>query len=160
MREKRPFTSAGVSYQADGVGAILTGRAGSLVEGLKVQTVAAPGTAGTVQVTNGALVFQVGANAGQQVRLSIGNMTAGTMGTGLDATFGGTNQFANLAEISLLDADKAADSLAVPRWHPVGRGRPAVLRRQAGGRPDRGRDLGTRMQTNVLDAACRCDILN
>jgi flagellin len=55
----------------------------------------------------------VGANAGQQVTLSIGNMAADTLGTGLDPTHGGTNQFASLAEISILDAQKAADSLAV-----------------------------------------------
>ncbi len=107
------YDSAGASYQADGMGAILTGRAGSIVDGLVVQTTAAAGTAGTVVVSNNSLVFQVGANTGQQVNLSIGNMSASNLAKGLDTTGGGTNQFANLAEVSILDAVKAADSLAI-----------------------------------------------
>ncbi|TFG84794.1 MAG: flagellin, partial [Hyphomicrobiales bacterium] len=107
------FNVGATAYQADGVGAILSGRAGSVVEGLRVQTTAVVGTAGTVTVRNDSLVFQVGANAGQQVSLSISNMAASTLGKGLDAAFGGTNQFGSLAEISILDAEKAADALAV-----------------------------------------------
>ena len=107
------FNVGATAYQADGLGAILTGRAGSMVDGLTVSTTAAAGVAGTVQVSNNSLVFQVGANAGQQVTLSIGNMAAATLGTGLDITGGGSNQFGSLAEISILDAHKAADSLAV-----------------------------------------------
>jgi flagellin len=107
------FNVGATAYQADGAGAILSGRAGSLVEGLRVQTTAAAGTAGTVTVRNNSLVFQVGANAGQQVTLSISNMAASTIGEGLDAPSGGSNQFASLSEISILDADKAADSLAI-----------------------------------------------
>ena len=107
------FDVGATSYQADGVGNILTGRAGSVVDGLRVSTAAAAGAAGTVQVSNNSLVFQVGANAGQQVTLAISNMAASELGTGLDAANGGSNQFAGLADISILDADKAADSLAV-----------------------------------------------
>jgi flagellin len=107
------FNVGATAYQADGVGAILTGRGGSVVEGLRVQTTAAAGTAGTVTVANNSLVFQVGANAGQQVSLAIGNMAASMLGKGLDAASGGSNQFSSLAEISILDAEKAADSLAI-----------------------------------------------
>jgi len=107
------YDLAGTSYQADGAGAILTGRAGSIVDGLRVQTTEAAGTAGTVIVANNSLVFQVGANTGQQVNLSIGNMNASNLAKGLDVTTGGTNQFSSLAEVSILDAERAADSLAI-----------------------------------------------
>ena len=101
------------SYQADGSGSVLTGRAGSIVEGLRVSTTQAAGTAGSVVVTNNSLVFQVGANSGQTVTLAIANMATTQIGTGLDAAYGGTNQFASLSAISILDAAKAEDSLAV-----------------------------------------------
>ena len=107
------FDVGATSYQADGSGSVLTGRSGSIVEGLRVSTVAAAGTAGTVAVANNSLVFQVGANANQSVSLAIGNMAAGQMGTGLDAANGGTNQFSSLSSISILDATSASDSLAV-----------------------------------------------
>ena len=107
------FNVGATAYQADGAGSVLTGRAGSVVEGLRVSTTAAAGAAGTVSVSNNSLVFQVGANAGQQVSLAISNMAGSTLGTGLDAASGGSNQFTSLSAISILDAEKAADSLAV-----------------------------------------------
>ncbi len=102
-----------ISYQADGSGAILTGRSGSVVEGLRVSTAAAAGTAGTVVVSNNSLVFQVGANSGQTVSLSISNMSAGNLGTGLDVANGGTNLYTSLAATSILSAETAADTLAI-----------------------------------------------
>ena len=107
------FDVGATSYQADGLGAVLTGRAGSVVDGLRVQTAAVVGTAGTVVVLNNSLVFQVGANSGQQVNLAIGNTNSANLGKGLDAISGGTNQWASLSEISVLDAEKAADTLAI-----------------------------------------------
>ena len=107
------FDAGSNSYQADGSGSILTGRAGSVVEGLQVSTVAAAGTAGTISVANNSLVFQVGANSGQTVTLSIDSMAASNMGAGLDAANGGTNQYTSLSQISILDATRASDSLAV-----------------------------------------------
>ncbi len=107
------FDLGATAYQATGSGAILTGRDGSAVEGLRVWTTAAAGTAGTVAVTNNALTFQVGANAGQTVTLAIDDMTASHLGTGLDAASGGTNQFASLNDLSILNATASADSLAI-----------------------------------------------
>jgi flagellin len=107
------YDSGGTNYQADGLGAILTGRAGGIVDGLRVSTTAAAGTAGTVVVSNNSLVFQVGANSGQTVSLSIGNMSAANMGEGLDAANGGSNQYSNLSQISILTAETAADTLAI-----------------------------------------------
>ncbi len=102
-----------ISYQADGSGNILTGRSGSIIEGLRIATAAAAGTAGTVVVSNNSLVFQVGANSGQTVSLSIGDMSASNMGEGLDVANGGSNQYSNLSEVSILTALTAADTLAV-----------------------------------------------
>ena len=107
------FDVGATTYQADGSGAILTGRAGSTVEGLQVQTAAAAGAAGTVTVTNNSLVFQVGANSGQTVNLSIANMAATQLGKGLDVTSGGTNVFSSLSEISILNAASASDSIEI-----------------------------------------------
>ncbi len=107
------FDVGATSYQADGSGAILTGRSGGLAEGLRVSTAAAAGTAGTVAVANNSLVFQVGANANQSVSLAIGDMGATNLGTGLDAANGGTNQYTSLSAISILDATSASDSLAI-----------------------------------------------
>ncbi|MCP4548367.1 MAG: flagellin [bacterium] len=108
------FTSAiGTVYQADGVGATLTGRTGSAVEGLSILTYAAAGADGAVTITNNAMVFQVGANAGQTVSLAIDQVSASYMGTGIGTGTGGTNQFNSLADISILDAARATDSLGV-----------------------------------------------
>ena len=107
------FDVGATAYQADGLGSVLTGRAGSIVEGMRVSTTQAAGTAGSVVVTNNSLVFQVGANSGQTVTLAIDNMATTQIGTGLDTANGGTNQFASLSAISILDAAKAEDSLAV-----------------------------------------------
>jgi flagellin len=107
------FDSAGTSYQADGLGAVLTGRAGSIASGLEIYTESAVGNAGTVVVNNNALVFQVGANAGQTVTLSIQAINSGALGLGLDTVGGGVNQFANLSEIDIMTSDKATDSLGI-----------------------------------------------
>ena len=107
------FDVGATTYQADGAGAILTGRAGSAVEGLQVQTTAAAGAAGTVTVTNNSLVFQVGANSGQTVNLAIDNVGTSYMGKGLDVTSGGTNIFSSLGEVSILDAASASDAIDI-----------------------------------------------
>jgi flagellin len=107
------FDVGGTNYQADGAGDILTGRAGSVAEGLRVQTAHAAGDAGVVTVTNNALVFQIGANAGQSVNLSIGSVAGADVGKGLDSSYGGTNQFATLGAINIETAAKATDALAV-----------------------------------------------
>lgn len=107
------YGSGGSTYQATGSGAVLSGRAGNAAEGLRVYTTAAAGVAGTVVITNNSLVFQIGANAGQSVTLALDSMAANQLGQGLDLASGGTNQFASLADISILSADAATDALEI-----------------------------------------------
>jgi len=108
------FTFGGTAYQAQGNGAVLSGRTSTPADGLKVFYNGATGSAvATVQVSNQSLQFQVGANAGQTVEVSLADMTTRMLGRGLDSDFAGTNQFTNLSEISVLTADKATDALAV-----------------------------------------------
>ncbi len=108
------FTFSGTAYQATGVGAVLSGRSSTPAEGLRVHYSGATGAdVGTVQVSNQALTFQIGANGGQTAEVSMADMSTRRLGRGLDAGFDGTNQFKSLAEISVLDADKATDAIAV-----------------------------------------------
>ncbi|MCP4548732.1 MAG: flagellin, partial [bacterium] len=105
----------GTVYQGDGVGAVLTGRAGNAAEGLSIYSVVAAGAGagGDVTVTNNSLNFQVGANAGQSVTLAIDSTASTEIGTGLDATQGGTNQFASLSSINIETAAKASDAIKI-----------------------------------------------
>ncbi len=108
------FIFDGTTYQANGVGAVLSGRSSTPSEGLRVHYSGVTGAdVGTVQVSNQALTFQIGANAGQTAEVSMADMSTRRLGRGLDAGFDGTNQFKSLAEISVLDADKATDAIAV-----------------------------------------------
>jgi flagellin len=66
------------------------------------------GNQGSVTVTQGSLQFQVGANAGQTVKISLPSMAATQLGTGLSS-----NQFNNLSEINVTSANGASDAIAV-----------------------------------------------
>ncbi len=92
---------------ATGKGTVLTGDLG-VVEGLAVSTTNAAGASGSVNVTQGSLVFQVGANAGQTVTISLPSMDAAQLGTGLTS-----NAFNNLSEINVTTATGAQDAIAV-----------------------------------------------
>jgi len=107
------FTWGGVARQADGEGAVLTGRAGTVADGLRVRyTGAVPGNVGSVRITNDSLRFQVGSESGQQVSLAIDAVSPETLGV-LEETPGGGNRFASLAEIHVLDAGAAGDAMTV-----------------------------------------------
>jgi len=105
---------SGTTYQATGLGAILSGRTDTPTAGLQLFYSGVTGTdVATVQVSNQSLTFQVGGNADQTSKVSLGDMTTRRLGRGLDSAFGGSNQFQNLSEISVLDADKATDAIAI-----------------------------------------------
>ncbi|MCP4547193.1 MAG: hypothetical protein GY835_12110 [bacterium] len=106
------FVNSGVSHQATGSGATLTGVEGSAAEGLQVQTDAAVGSAGEVLVTNNQLVFQVGANAGQTTSIALDSVDSANLGTGLD-TLGGDNMFADLGEIDVTSVAGASDAIEI-----------------------------------------------
>ncbi len=65
------------------------------------------GDQGTVDVANNALVFQIGANAGQSATYAIGSVSSDSLAAGVGSTFG------SLAEINVESADGATASLEV-----------------------------------------------
>lgn len=100
---------------ATGSGATLTGTAGD-TEGLSVQLAADPanaaqtvsGAQGDVTVTDNSLVFQIGANQGQTVNISIDSVASSGLGTGV-----ADNGFSNLSEIDVTSAAGSQDALGV-----------------------------------------------
>ncbi len=92
---------------ATGTGNVLTGDAGTVVEGLAIRTTET-GAQGSVTVTQGSLVFQVGANAGQTVTISINSMASSQLGTGVTG-----NMFNNLSEIDVTSSAGAQDAMSV-----------------------------------------------
>lgn len=100
---------------ATGNGATLTGSAGE-TEGLAVQIAAdsadptqtVTGAQGSVEITDNSLVFQIGANQGQTVNISIDSVASAGLGAGVQ-----DNGFANLAEIDVTSAQGSQDALGV-----------------------------------------------
>ena len=68
-----------------------------------------PVKAGTISLSQNSLVFQIGANAEQTTSLALRNMRTDSLGTGVDNNSG----FSSLAEIDVIDALKAQDSIRV-----------------------------------------------
>ncbi len=98
---------------ATGVGNVLTSSTGPAT-GLKVQianatTIAsATGAQGNANVTDQALVFQIGANQNQTARVAIARVNPTSLGVGVAG-----NQFTNLNEISVTNASSAQDAIGV-----------------------------------------------
>ncbi len=100
---------------ATGDGSVLESTVGAS-KGLKVQVGLDPGNAtqtvsgaqGNVDVTNNALVFQIGANQNQTAGISIGRVNSTSLGIGVTG-----NQFSNLNEININSASTAQDALAI-----------------------------------------------
>jgi flagellin len=65
--------------------------------------------AGSVTVTQNALVFQVGANAEQTTSIALRNMRTDSLGTGVQTDSG----YQSLAQIDVTSAEKAQDSIRV-----------------------------------------------
>ena len=93
---------------ATGSGLVLTGDTGLAVEGISVSTALAAGAAGSVTITDNALVFQVGANSGQTVEIALNALTATGLGTSVSG-----NSFNNLSEISVLTSAGSQDAIDV-----------------------------------------------
>ena len=64
---------------------------------------------GTISVLDNALVFQVGANYGQSVKIGVSNMAAGQLGAGV----ANNSLFGSLDEIDVTTAQGAADALLI-----------------------------------------------
>jgi flagellin len=104
---------------AVGRGQLLTGAAGTNVEGITVRYTGNVITekdasedaesAGRVNVTQNSLVFQVGGNAGQTVKVSLTSTNTRTLGRGIANESG----FRSLRDISVLNVQNANDTQAL-----------------------------------------------
>jgi len=104
---------------AIGRGQVLTGGQGTKVEGITVRytgdvvTDADAGegaeSAGKVNVSQNSLVFQVGGNAGQTVKVSLQSTNTRTLGRGV----GNNSGFRSLRDISVLNVQNANDTQAL-----------------------------------------------
>ena len=65
--------------------------------------------AGTISLSQNALVFQIGANAEQTTALALRNMRTNSLGTGVE----NTSSFQSLADIDVTSAAKAQDAMRV-----------------------------------------------
>ena len=68
----------------------------------------APGAQGNVVVDDNRLVFQIGANQGQTVNISIDSVASTSLGAGVE-----DNGFANLSEIDVTTAEGSQDALGI-----------------------------------------------
>lgn len=100
---------------ATGAGNVLTANTGA-ANGLSIQvglaggstTTTATGDLDDVNVIDNSLVFQIGANKDQTVRVGVDRVNPASLGTGV-----ADNSFANLSEINVTSAANAQDSLEV-----------------------------------------------
>ncbi len=94
---------------ATGQGDILTGNTGTKGQGISISVAGnVTGAQGNVNVTDNSLVFQIGANANQTVKVGIDNV--GTAALGLNVA---SDQFANLGQINIQTESGAQDAIKV-----------------------------------------------
>jgi len=95
-----------------GKGRILTAAAGTEADGLQVlydgpQPETPNATVGRINVTQNSLVFQVGPNAGQRVRIALNALSSRTLG----ANVPNESKFANLSQVDVRSAQGAEDTM-------------------------------------------------
>ncbi len=100
--------------ESTGRGQILTGGPGAgVAEGIRIRYTGekAPegGIAGSVTFMQNSLEFQIGSNVRQRTAVSFKSVKAATLGSGVQNESG----FKSLAEVSLLNGQKAQDSMRV-----------------------------------------------
>jgi len=92
-----------------GTWATVANAAGESVDMLVGNETASGGGSEQLTVVDNAMIFQIGANAGQSVTLGIASMAASNVGRGVSNDSG----FSSLADIDISDATKANDALLV-----------------------------------------------
>ena len=96
-------------FAATGQGDILTGNTGTGAQGITVSaTGGVTGNLGQVNVTDNSLIFQIGANANQTVKVGIDSMNTDALGLNV-----ANNQFANLAQINIQTQTGAQDAIGI-----------------------------------------------
>ena len=94
---------------ATGQGNILTGNTGTGAQGLTISVAGGvTGAQGSVNVTDNSLVFQIGANANQTVKVGIDNVSTDALGLNVAG-----NQFANLSQINIQTQSGAQDAIKI-----------------------------------------------
>lgn len=103
-------------FSATGNGNILTGNTGSGAAGISISfglaaastTATVTGGQGNVSINDQSLVFQIGANANQTVKVAIDKVTTSALGLNVSG-----NQFANLNAIDVRSQSGAQDSIKI-----------------------------------------------
>ena len=100
--------------ESTGRGQILTGGPGAgVAEGIRVrytgETSPEGDVAGTVTFMQNSLEFHIGHNVHHRTKVSFNSVKAATLGTGID----NDSKFSSLADINLMDGQKAMDSMLV-----------------------------------------------
>jgi flagellin len=96
-------------FNATGQGNILTGNTGTGAQGITISVAGGvTGALGNVNVTDNSLVFQIGANANQTVKVGIDNVGTAALGLGVAG-----NQFANLGQIDIQTTSGAQDAIKI-----------------------------------------------
>jgi flagellin len=96
-------------FNATGQGNILTGNTGTGAQGITISASGGvTGALGNVNVTDNSLVFQIGANANQTVKVGIDNVGTAALGLGVAG-----NQFANLGQINIQTTSGAEDAIGI-----------------------------------------------
>lgn len=103
-------------FAASGVGNVLTGTAGGGAQGISVaaglttgsSTTTVTGPQGNVTVSDNSLVFQIGANANQTVKVTVDRVATNALGLNVAGV-----QFANLGAIDVRSQSGAQDSIKI-----------------------------------------------
>ena len=96
-------------YAATGHGNVLTGSTGAGAQGITVSVAGGvTGSQGQVNVTDNSLVFQIGANAFQTVKVGVDNMNTDALGLGVAG-----NEFANLSQINIQTQTGAQNAIGI-----------------------------------------------
>ena len=103
-------------FAATGNGNVLTGNTGAGAQGISISaglaagsnTTSLTGAQGNVTVVDNSLVFQIGANAFQTVKVSVDNVATTALGLNVAG-----NQFANLSQIDVQSQSGAQDAIGI-----------------------------------------------
>jgi flagellin len=103
-------------FAATGSGNVLTGNNGAGAQGISIAVGLATGSnttsltaaQGNVTVVDDSLIFQIGANANQTVKVSVGNVATNALGLNVAG-----NQFANLSQIDVQSQSGAQDAIGI-----------------------------------------------
>lgn len=96
-------------FAATGQGNILTANTSTGAQGITISVAGGvTGAQGQVNVTDNSLIFQIGANANQTVKVGVDNVSTAALGLGVAG-----NQFANLGQINIQTQNGAQSAIGI-----------------------------------------------